>query len=609
MTESLVWTAFAAGLVSACSLPLGALTSMVWRPSDRALSFLMAFGGGALLAALTIDLVATALARGHFTPLAAGSIVGGLLFVALNEIVNDYGGFLRKASTTYYHLRRRDHVRVRQVLSNVQGIDFLRDLEDSDYRELARIAYTLELEPGRTIFSAGDPADALHIIEEGQVEIIDPALPRDPPVEAGRGMAFGRRAFLAGSPHSHKAVAARKTTLLVISRRDFVVLLENSRILRQRVHLALRDGGMERYLVERHGLDDGEADLRVATSAHELYVHGALPETVPVERHEDDFVDMAEKIQRLPPVQGLPESELNAIGDKLLYKRYPRGHAIFHAGELAERLYIVHEGEVTLISPEDRTRQGRIIEAGSAFGGFAFLAGGRHTMGAVAAGETAVWELTRTDLEELLHEAPRLKESLVEFLQDDALQQYLTGPQHIDRDRVTNWLGQALRGLGEGRLVTIAGLRPRGFEVAHGAALAIWLGILLDGIPESFVIGASLVERGLSLSLIAGLFLSNYPEALSSSAGMREQGFSRARILFMWTSLMLITGLGAALGNILLTNASHGTLSLVEGVAAGAMLTMIAQTMLPEAYFRGGNIVGFATLLGFLAAIFFNTLH
>ena len=107
---------------------------MVWRPSDRALSFLMAFGGGALLAALTIDLVATALARGHFTPLAAGSIVGGLLFVALNEIVNDYGGFLRKASTTYYHLRRRDHVRVRQVLSNVQGIDFLRDLEDSDYR-------------------------------------------------------------------------------------------------------------------------------------------------------------------------------------------------------------------------------------------------------------------------------------------------------------------------------------------------------------------------------------------------------------------------------------------------------------------------------------------
>ena len=582
---------------------------MVWRPSDRALSFLMAFGGGALLAALTIDLVATALARGHFTPLAAGSIVGGLLFIGLNEIVNDYGGFLRKASTTYYHLRRRDHVRVRQILSNVQGIDFLRDLEDSDYRELARITYTLELEPGRTIFGRGDPADALHLVEDGLVEIFDPAAVGEPPIEAGPGMAFGRRAFIAGSPHSRRAVTARKTTLLVISRRDFVVLLENSRMLRQRVHLALRESGMADYLVERHGLDAEEAERRVATSAHELYVHGALPETVPVERHEDDFVDMAEKIQRLPPVQDLPESELNTIGAKLLYKRYPRGHAVFHAGELAERLYIVHEGEVTLISPQDQTHRGRLIEAGSAFGGYAFLTGGRHTMGAVAAEDTAVWELTRTDLEELLHEAPGLKEALVEFLQDDSVAQYLTGPQRIEQDRVATWLGRALRGLGEGRLVTIAGLQPKGFEMAHGAALAIWLGILLDGIPESFVIGASLVERGLSLSLLAGLFLSNYPEALSSSAGMREQGFSRARILFMWTSLMLITGLGAALGNVLLTNAGQGTLSLVEGIAAGAMLTMIAQTMLPEAYFRGGNIVGFATLLGFLAAIFFNTLH
>jgi len=99
MGDSLATTAFLAGLISAASLPLGALTSMAWRPSERQLSFLMAFGGGALLAALTIDLVASALARGQFTLLAAGSIVGGLLFIGLNEVVNDYGGFLRKAFT------------------------------------------------------------------------------------------------------------------------------------------------------------------------------------------------------------------------------------------------------------------------------------------------------------------------------------------------------------------------------------------------------------------------------------------------------------------------------------------------------------------------------
>lgn len=101
----------------------------------------------------------------------------------------------------------------------------------------------------------------------------------------------------------------------------------------------------------------------------------------------------------------------------------------------------------------------------------------------------------------------------------------------------------------------------------------------------------------------------NYPEALSSSVGMRQQGLSFNRILFMWTSLMVITGIGAALGNMFFAGAEPFVFTLVEGIAAGAMLTMIAQTMLPEAYFKGGSIIGFSTLLGFLAAIFFKTLE
>ncbi len=142
-----------------------------------------------------------------------------------------------------------------------------------------------------------------------------------------------------------------------------------------------------------------------------------------------------------------------------------------------------------------------------------------------------------------------------------------------------------------------------------GAPYAIWLGIMLDGIPESLVIGASLIHAHVSLSLLAGLFLSNYPEALSSSIGMRQQGLSFCKILFMWTSLMIITGFGAALGKLFFVGAAPFVFSLVEGLAAGAILTMIAQTMLPEAYFKGGSIIGFATLLGFLAAIFFKTLE
>lgn len=105
-----------------------------------------------------------------------------------------------------------------------------------------------------------------------------------------------------------------------------------------------------------------------------------------------------------------------------------------------------------------------------------------------------------------------------------------------------------------------------------------------------------------------GLFISNYPESLSSSIGMRHQGLGFARILLMWTSLVLITGLGAALGALFFGNASAANFAIIEGLAAGAMLTMIAQTMLPEAYIKGGNVVGLATLAGFLVALFFKDL-
>jgi len=142
-----------------------------------------------------------------------------------------------------------------------------------------------------------------------------------------------------------------------------------------------------------------------------------------------------------------------------------------------------------------------------------------------------------------------------------------------------------------------------------GAPLAIWLGILLDGIPESLVIGSSLIHGPVSFSLIAGLFLSNYPEALSSSVGMQQQGMSFARVLFMWASLMVLTGIGAALGSIFFVGADPHAFGLVQGIAAGAMLTMIAQTMVPEAYLKAGPVIGIATLMGFLAAIFFKTLE
>jgi zinc transporter ZupT len=139
--------------------------------------------------------------------------------------------------------------------------------------------------------------------------------------------------------------------------------------------------------------------------------------------------------------------------------------------------------------------------------------------------------------------------------------------------------------------------------------MAIWMGIMLDGIPESIVIGSSLLlHPTMSMSLLAGLFLSNFPEALSSSVGMKKQKMSNMKILMMWTSIMIVTGLGAFFGNVFFENVSPTMFALVDGLAAGAMLTMIAETMLPEAFHIGGTVTGLSALAGFLATLLFKVL-
>jgi zinc transporter ZupT len=112
-------------------------------------------------------------------------------------------------------------------------------------------------------------------------------------------------------------------------------------------------------------------------------------------------------------------------------------------------------------------------------------------------------------------------------------------------------------------------------------------------------------------TLVAGLFLSNFPEALSSSVAMRAQGWRPPVIALMWCALMVITAVGAGVGYLVGESLPHVAMAAVEGVAAGAMLTAIAATMIPEAVHLSGSgsRVGLGTLFGFLAAISFKLLE
>ena len=140
-------------------------------------------------------------------------------------------------------------------------------------------------------------------------------------------------------------------------------------------------------------------------------------------------------------------------------------------------------------------------------------------------------------------------------------------------------------------------------KVEEGGGLAIAIGSMLDGIPESVVLGVSLLGGGgVSLPVFAAVFLSNFPEGLSSTSGMKKAGRSRAYVFGLWTAIALLSGLAALLGAAFLGGASPRVLALVQAIAAGALLTMVADTMIPEAVEGEHGAAGLLVVLGLLLA-------
>jgi zinc transporter, ZIP family len=140
-----------------------------------------------------------------------------------------------------------------------------------------------------------------------------------------------------------------------------------------------------------------------------------------------------------------------------------------------------------------------------------------------------------------------------------------------------------------------------------GSPLSIVLGTVLDGIPESMVIGLTILEGGaVGAAYLAAVFISNLPESISSTAGLVSSGWKKSRILWMWIAIALISGLASLAGYGLFQDASPDTVAFVLTFAAGAILTMLADTMMPEAFEHGGKLVGVVTTLGFAVAF---TIH
>jgi CRP-like cAMP-binding protein len=448
-----VW-AFLLGAISAVSLPIGSLLGVYWKPRPALTAALTAFGAGALLAALSIELVAPTVmaAVGHgvtiteagrdpqteLVYLLLGCVVGGILFVILDQLVNAHGGYLRKTATTITFLRANRAQRLQRMLQQLRSMELLHDLTEDELRQLVESIRPVLFTKGTVIFNEGDEGDNLYFIDRGAVQ-----LQRQGEVitTLGPGDVLGEIALLTGVPRTARALACEHT-----------------------ITLALSCGAFDRLRCQVPALERATSHLA------------------------------------------------------------------------SERL-------AALSARDEASTHSTVV-----------------------------------------------------------------------------WMTQASAALRHGRAVPTPHEVQQAAREHNGAPLAIWLGIFLDGIPESLVIGmvflgvltAQLAQGAPSFhqvvpyALIAGLFLSNFPEALSSSVGMRQQGWRRLNVLSLWLSLMLMTAFGAMIGYLIGPGMDPTLLIGIRGIAAGAMLTMIAQTMVPEAVHLGGpNMVGLSTLGGFLAAIAF----
>ena len=283
------------------------------------------------------------------------------------------------------------------------------------------------------------------------------------------------------------------------------------------------------------------------------------------------------------------------------------GQTIFDQGALADALYFVIGGEVDIVLHQDDGEKtiARLKEHAT-FGEVALLDDAPRSAEARAVLDTRLYKIPREVFDEFMEESISTHDA-VRSLADSRLGEVST---KRSENRDEDWREETFLHVTAAQpSVSVDDIiEESGAPGVSGAAMAIWLGILIDGVPESLVIGMlAKSATGISLSFITGVFLANLPEAMSSAVSMARGGMGKPKIFLMWGPICIMTDIGVFLGAFLFPAEREGAIFFfvlaIEGFAAGAMLTMIAETMLPEAYEHGGAIVGLATLAGFLTTL------
>lgn len=312
--------------------------------------------------------------------------------------------------------------------------------------------------------------------------------------------------------------------------------------------------------------------------------------------------ELLERLAEVEILRALPPDEAQAIVPYVEERSFAPGEIIFEKGDQADALYLILDGEARVLDGEHELAQ---LGKGAAFGEMALLTGEPRNATVQASTALRAYRIGRDDFVHLMTRSERLATAVHGLLEERIAARHRDGRQGSAdawRKVAEAHLSRQLSSKEEASLIEE--------HAGRGAPLAIYIGALVDGVPESIVIGATLVGSSTpSLSFLLAVFLSNFPEAMSSATGMTRAGFTAKRVLLMWSSLVVIAGVSAALGNAFLSNASPSVLAFAESLAAGGILALLANTMMPEAFEMGGRATAFCTIIGFLVAFLAAMLH
>jgi CRP-like cAMP-binding protein len=277
------------------------------------------------------------------------------------------------------------------------------------------------------------------------------------------------------------------------------------------------------------------------------------------------------------------------------------GETVFRRGDQSDGLYVVGAGSFELCHDDaSGDRAGRVValDVGATVGGLGMLGGDPRTVSLIAQTDGDLLLFTRLDLEHLMAKVPGIRS----IVADMVTRELYISARDAGVDNSEAWNRTAIASIEQLTRSEVEAAAERQGE--QSSPLAIFVGTLQDGIPESIAIGASFAGlAAFAPTFLVAVFLSNLPEGVAGTSALLRAKFSVTRIMAMWIGLVVGSTLAGTVGYLLLHEASPALVAFLGAVAGGGVVAMLAMTMMPEAYETGHAGVAPATIVGFLASL------